>query len=371
MSPPPGRLSRVAEALDRGGCDQLVAIGVDHTAHLTGYCPYLGSPAAVIVDRDGRRRLIVAAHELATAEDHAAAEQVIGYGSGDLLDLDPETALCRVCLDLCGASRTTAVAPGTHASAGGRLAARLTSALDFEATLKDIRLVKDADELERIARASRLCLDAQAAVAEAIAADPPASEIALFSAAQTAAQTRLGAPVQFICTIAADARAALIGPPAATPGPAAARDGEGVLADIAVRAGGYWGDSARTHRLARNRSLACAYETLEEIKAAAAALLTPGRPACDVYRFVGERLAAAFDGFVLPHHAGHGLGIDVGEAPQLVPDERRRLEQGMVVALEPSVYRPGEWGARAEDVFVVTADGGRPVLDWLHGVPPV
>ena len=57
-----------------------------------------------------------------------------------------------------------------------------------------------------------------------------------------------------------------------------------------------------------------------------------------------------------PHHSGHGLGLTLHEEPRIVPGSERRLEAGMIVALEPGVYGDG-WGLRVEQVVVVTDDG--------------
>jgi len=57
------------------------------------------------------------------------------------------------------------------------------------------------------------------------------------------------------------------------------------------------------------------------------------------------------------HSTGHGLGLEIHEAPRLVSGQSQKLEPGMVITIEPGAYVPGKWGVRIEDVVVVTSSG--------------
>jgi len=57
------------------------------------------------------------------------------------------------------------------------------------------------------------------------------------------------------------------------------------------------------------------------------------------------------------HSTGHGVGLDIHERPSLSRRSRDRLEEGMVVTVEPGVYLPGVGGVRLEDTAKVTAAG--------------
>jgi Xaa-Pro aminopeptidase len=57
------------------------------------------------------------------------------------------------------------------------------------------------------------------------------------------------------------------------------------------------------------------------------------------------------------HSTGHGLGLEIHEAPRLAAGQNQQLEPGMVITIEPGAYLPGKWGVRIEDVVVVTSSG--------------
>jgi Xaa-Pro aminopeptidase len=70
------------------------------------------------------------------------------------------------------------------------------------------------------------------------------------------------------------------------------------------------------------------------------------------------------DAFV--HRTGHGIGLSVHEEPYIVAGNALPLEAGMAFSVEPGIYFPGQWGARIEDIVVVTADGALPVNNRPH-----
>lgn len=79
----------------------------------------------------------------------------------------------------------------------------------------------------------------------------------------------------------------------------------------------------------------------------------------DLDRQVRDQLAPF--GPTYAHHTGHGLGATFFEYPYVVPGSTDVLEEDMVLALEPAVYRPGWGGVRLEQVVLIRADGAEPL----------
>src|SRR5262249_29247726 len=72
-----------------------------------------------------------------------------------------------------------------------------------------------------------------------------------------------------------------------------------------------------------------------------------------------EIISEAGQGDRFGHGLGHGVGLEVHEAPRLSTTSEDELQTGNVVTVEPGVYLPGRFGVRIEDLVVVSAEGHR------------
>jgi Xaa-Pro aminopeptidase len=130
---------------------------------------------------------------------------------------------------------------------------------------------------------------------------------------------------------------------------------------------GYHSDSTRTYSLGEpDPKVAQQYSVLERAQQAAVAAVRPGVTAEQVDAVARGVLAQAglADAFV--HRTGHGIGLSVHEEPYIVAGNRLPLRQGMAFSVEPGIYFPGRWGARIEDIVVVTPYGAEPVNHRPH-----
>lgn len=218
--------------------------------------------------------------------------------------------------------------------------------------VEPVRARKDPAEIAAIRRAQSI---AEEAVTSVLDTWDGGSEIELALALEWAIRTRGAEAVSFEVIVATGSHSAL---PHASPRRQAADLDEVLLIDIGAKADGYCSDMTRTYLGPRApRALTDAHAAVCEALEAGCAAVRAGVKASDVDRAAREVLEAAglADRFV--HSTGHGVGLDIHEAPALTSTAEDVLEPGMVVTIEPGVYLPGVGGIRIEDLLVVTDDG--------------
>jgi Xaa-Pro aminopeptidase len=144
--------------------------------------------------------------------------------------------------------------------------------------------------------------------------------------------------------------------------------GEVVVIDIGgPLPSGYYSDSTRTYVLGAEPPAAIqeAYAVLQHAQEQAVQSVRPGVTAEQVDAAARGPITAAGMGERFLHRTGHGIGLDVHEEPYIVAGSDLVLEPGMAFSVEPGVYHDGEWGARIEDIVVVTENG----CERLNGRP--
>jgi Xaa-Pro aminopeptidase len=145
--------------------------------------------------------------------------------------------------------------------------------------------------------------------------------------------------------------------------------GDVVVIDIGGPiAEGYNSDSTRTYAVGEPREgdVVSTYEVLRLAQQAAVDAVRPGVSAESIDAAAREVIAAAGFGEFFIHRTGHGIGLDVHEEPYIVSGNELILEPGMAFSIEPGIYQPGRWGARIEDIVVVTEDGAESVNQRPH-----
>lgn len=136
--------------------------------------------------------------------------------------------------------------------------------------------------------------------------------------------------------------------------------GDVVVVDIGGSvAEGYNSDSTRTYVLGEPREpdVLATYQVLHRAQQAAVDIVRPGVTAQSVDLAARRIIADAGFGEHFIHRTGHGIGLDVHEEPYIVAGNDLPLEPGMAFSVEPGVYLAGRWGARIEDIVVVTEHG--------------
>jgi Xaa-Pro aminopeptidase len=151
------------------------------------------------------------------------------------------------------------------------------------------------------------------------------------------------------------------------------RPGDIVVVDIGGPVEpGYNSDCTRTYSLGEPaRDVAGQYAVLQRAQAAAVAAVRPGVSAESIDAAARDVLAEAGLAEYFVHRTGHGIGLSVHEEPYIVAGNDQPLAEGMAFSVEPGIYLPGRWGARIEDIVIVTADGALPVNTRPHDLTVV
>lgn len=130
---------------------------------------------------------------------------------------------------------------------------------------------------------------------------------------------------------------------------------------------GYNSDSTRTYSLGEpSPDVLEHYSVLQRAQAAAVAAIRPGVTAEQIDAAARDVLADAGLAEYFVHRTGHGIGLSVHEEPYIVAGNDLPLQEGMAFSVEPGIYFPGSWGARIEDIVIVTADGAVSVNNQPH-----
>jgi Xaa-Pro aminopeptidase len=217
-----------------------------------------------------------------------------------------------------------------------------------------LRRVKDSEELEAIAAAAQLADDVYRWALEQGLGGRAERDVAQAAEARI---RELGGEPSFPAIVAAGPNGAQ---PHAEPGERPIGSGELVVFDMGARLDGYCSDCTRTFAVGEpGEGAREVYELVRGAQAAALDVVAAGVEAKAVDAAGREVIAAAGHGERFGHGLGHGVGLEVHEAPHLSTRSEETLAAGEVVTVEPGVYLPGELGVRIEDLVVVEGSGHR------------
>lgn len=216
-----------------------------------------------------------------------------------------------------------------------------------------LRAVKNGFEIERIRLAAKIAGEALASVREMIR--PGVSEEQIALELEYRMRRKGAAQISFESIVAAGENSAL---PHATPGRREIRDGDSVTIDYGAVCDGYHSDETCTFFAGRaSERQREVYGWVLEAHDRAIGAIREGVSCAEIDRIARATLAEAGLEKQFSHGTGHGVGLDVHEAPRLAAGREEILRSGMVVTVEPGVYFPGLWGIRIEDTVLVTQKG--------------
>jgi Xaa-Pro aminopeptidase len=349
------RQNKLREQLASAGLDALL---VSHLPNIRYLCGFTGSAGLLLVEEAGSVFVTDVRYDTQGREEVKGARVVIA-----------RKALLNALGEWIGARRRRSRSKGwtvgieaEHLTVAERkrLADLLPSGVRLRnapALVERARMAKESDELGLIRAAVRLGATLFDRALEVLRPGVKEAEVA---AEMEYAARRAGAEeMSFPTIVASGARSAL---PHGRATEQIIAPGGFLVCDFGVILAGYCSDQTRTVWVGEALEEArYAYEVVREAQEAAIAAVRPGVSAGEVDAAARKVLRKAGLGRYFTHSTGHGVGLEIHEAPRIAAGQKEVLLPGMVITIEPGVYFPGKWGVRIEDMVAVT-EGGCEVL---------
>jgi Xaa-Pro aminopeptidase len=319
---------------------------------------------ALVLPATGAPAIVVPRLELASLKESAVPE--LGVAVRDWVDGEDPYRLVADALDGTGTSGGSLAVAVTDSMPALHLLplAEVLGVVPVLATdvLRTLRMVKDPAEIDALRKAGAAIDRVHARVPDFLVPGRTEADVAADIAEAIVAEGHSEAAFIIVGS----------GPHGADPHHECSdrelRAGDIVVVDIGGPYDpGYNSDSTRTYSLGEpDQEVARRYEVLQRAQRAAVEAVRPGVTAEAVDAAARDVLAAEGLAEAFVHRTGHGIGLSVHEEPYIVAGNALPLQEGMAFSVEPGIYFPGQWGARIEDIVVVTADGALSVNNRPH-----
>jgi Xaa-Pro aminopeptidase len=325
--------------------------------------PFVAFPALLCIG-PADALLVVADFHRSDVRDK---QHVIFYRSYDFENAPDPAGELRTAL--LGALDTAGIVPGTIGVEALSLPYEIADLLraagrtpvGCDSAIAPWRRIPSLANLEAIKRACRLADVVQQAVKDN--ATPGISEAELAGLAAAAMYREAGRRVPAILTVTTGPEATATGGGVATD--RRVRQGDLVLTDTSPWVGGGWSDTANSVYVGTpDRETRRRFDAVRRALHEGISLCRPGVVAREVDQKVREMLAE--HGRTYQHHTGHAIGAAWSEEPRITPYNDLQIEAGMVLALEPAIYREGWGGIRLEHVFLVGAKDNEVLTQFEH-----
>jgi Xaa-Pro aminopeptidase len=340
------RRDRLRRALKDAGAAALLVTNFVNVGYLTGFS---GDDSFLIVHRDGELLISDPRYEVQIAEECPGLAAFIRTPQVPLLE-----ATIRQ-LGTGGWSNLLVEGDSITLAAFEQLREGLASVSvgGSRGLVEGLRVIKDKEEIAatRVAVeiAQRVFTSVRATLRGGLTERQVADEIERLS------RQLGGSGTSFAPIVAVGPRSAL---PHASPGALAIGSSPFVLLDWGVTARRYRSDLTRVLTTGKIPPKFCKiYDAVLAAQQAAIEAMRPGVMVGEVDRIARQVIDQRGMGKRFNHGLGHGIGLEIHEAPRLGRNQERPLEPGMIVTVEPGVYYPGFGGVRIEDDVLITPEG--------------
>jgi Xaa-Pro aminopeptidase len=337
------RVARLQKRLTPLGVDAILFFDLNNIRYLTGFT---GSDGVFLLLPD-KDVLLVDGRYITQALEEAPQSRVVQYRDkiGVVVSTLEEREVKRAGFE------AAALSVELHEKLRGKLAPGLL--IPLTEALTDIRSIKDSQEVLLLGKAVDIATEALLQVIELMRPGVAERTIALEMDYRMRALGSEG--TSFPTIVASGLNAAL---PHAQPGQRVLGEGDAVVMDYGAVHGGYHSDETCTFVLGRAETkFREAYAIVREAHDRAIEAVRAGTACREIDRIARQVIEEKGYGPHFSHGTGHGVGLDVHEAPRLSALSDQILEAGMVVPVEPGIYLPGQWGIRIEDMVLVKEDG--------------
>jgi Xaa-Pro aminopeptidase len=346
------RIGLLRRRLTKAGLHGLLVTHLPDVRYLTGFT---GSSAALAVTRRAARLFTDGRYtEQAAAEVQAAQVQIV---SSSAAVSAVEWLVAQPGVEFAGFDPTwTSVAElgRWRAALPARLRRAFLSVLAAP-LVEPLRQVKDEDELALMTEAALVGCKLFDHILSFVR--PGMAEIEVAAELEHRARLMGAEGMSFETIVTSGARTAL--PHGKASSAVLPRRGFLTL-DFGVILKGYCSDMTRTVCLGRPKTdESAAYEAVLEAQEAGVAAVSAGASCGEVDEAARGVLRRAGLAEAFTHSTGHGVGLEIHEAPRIGAGQTTRLQAGMVVTIEPGVYLANRFGIRIEDMVAVTGTGGQ------------
>ena len=232
-------------------------------------------------------------------------------------------------------------------------AAEIVSSSALSDAIGELRIVKTQDEIDKMIKAQRIAEAAFENVLNFIKPGVTEKEIGL---CLDNYMLKNGAEALSFDTIAITGANTSL--PHGVPGDNVVKEGSFVLMDYGATYDGYHSDMTRTVCVGKpTEKMEQVYNIVLDAQLKTIAAIKEGITGHDADKVARDVITAAGYGEMFGHSLGHGVGMEIHEAPTAAPSSTRVLKENMIVTVEPGIYIPGEFGVRIEDFVIVKKDG--------------
>lgn len=354
----PERLDALRGRLGSEGLDALVVSSMPNIRYLTGFS---GSNALFLVTADAAVFLSDSRYLVQAREEVGELARIIIEGGGLW------TVVAKLLAERAATGRVGYEAEHLTARDAKRLEAR-ESGWRFEGTsdlVEALREVKAPEEVLAIRRAGLVATEALAFAAEQVR--PGQSEYEVAASLEGALRRGGSEWFAFPTIVASGARSAL---PHARTSERVIERGDLLLLDFGAIVDGYCSDITRTFVVgsAPTPEQTAIHGLVRSAQRAAIDGLRPGMTGKEGDALARNPIVAGGHGDAFGHSLGHGLGLEVHEAPRLAKTVERALPAGVVVTVEPGIYLEGWGGVRIEDDVYLSNAGAELLTEFERGL---